>query len=261
VSDRALYVYGVVRGADAAALYQDVRGIDPSEPVVLVEDGDVAAIASAVRLDEFGEEAVERNLRDPGWLAEKARAHDDVLAAVIGRTAVLPFRFGAIYRSEQHVRDLLRARPDFSSTLERLENTLELGVKASADIAALRERLTASTPEGAEVSAGRAYMQRKQQARELDVAAERVAVECAQDSHDRLAAIARDARLNPVQQPEDPASTRRMILNAAYLVESAAEPAFREEVGALEDTYSSDGVDYEVTGPWPPYNFTGEETP
>ena len=84
-----------------------VRGVDPSEPVTLVADGDLAAVASAVRLDEFGEAAIEDNLRDPGWLADKARAHDAVLAAAVGRTTVLPFRFGAIYRNEDHILELL----------------------------------------------------------------------------------------------------------------------------------------------------------
>lgn len=259
MSDRGLYVYGVVPSTAPATLFDNVRGVDPSEPVVLVHNGGVAAIASAVRLDEFGEDAIEQNLRDPSWLAEKARAHDDVLAAAVGRTTVLPFRFGAIYRSEDQILDLLRDRSDFSSTLDRLEGTYELGLKAVVDVAALRERLAADRPIETDVPAGRAYMQGKQIARELDEAVERFSAECAQDSHDRLAAVAGGGRLNPVQQPDDPANPRRMILNAAYLVESSAEPRFRDEVGALERIYSAEGVDYELTGPWPPYNFSGDE--
>jgi hypothetical protein len=256
VSDRALYVYGVVPSTAGAELFESVSGVDPSQPVALVADGGVAAVTSAVPLDEFGEEAIEQNLRDPAWLAEKARAHDDVLGAAVGRTTVLPFRFGAIYRSEEQIRGLLRERADFASTLARLEGALELGVKAVVDVEALRERLAADRQSEEDVTAGRAYMQRKQLERELAAAAERFAADCAQDVHERLATAARDARANAVQQP-DPESPRRMILNGAYLVDGGAEPRFREALGEVERAYAGDGVDFELTGPWPPYNFSG----
>jgi hypothetical protein len=259
VSDRALYVYGVVPSTTDAALFEGVEGIEPSEPVALVAGDDVAAVTSPVRLDEFGEDAIERNLREPRWLAEKARAHDHVLGAALGGTTVLPFRFGAIYRSEEQVRDLLRQRADFSSTLARLEGTVELGVKAFMDVAALKERLAAERQVGSDVPVGRAYMQRKQLERELEDAVERLAAERAEEIHERLAAAARDARANPVQHQDDPASPRRMILNGAYLVDRGAEARFREELGALEGTHAADTVECELTGPWPPYNFSGAE--
>jgi len=256
VSERALYVYGVVPRTTPPAVFEDVHGVDPSQPVVLVDDGDVAAIASAVRLDEFGEGPIEDNLRNPGWLAEKARAHDDVLAAAVGRTTVLPFRFGAIYRNEDHVLDLLRKRTDFPSTLSRLAGAVELGVKAFVDVDALADRLAAHRQVDEEVSAGRAYMQRKQQARELDDELERFVNERAQQSHDRLAAVARYACVNAVQ-PGDPTSRRRMVLNAAYLVDNSAEERFRSELEDVERAEREE-IEYELSGPWPPYNFTGE---
>jgi hypothetical protein len=250
----------VLRSAAAADVFDDVRGVDPSEPVTLVDDGDVAAIVSAVRLDEFGDDVIQENLRDPRWLAEKARAHDDVLRAAVGRTTVLPFRFGAIYRDEQHVVDLLRERTDFPSTLRRLNGAVELGVKTVVDTAVVRERLAADQENGDDVSAGRAYMQRKQRERELDEEVDRFATECAERSHERLATVAKAARINAVQAVDDPSRPRRTILNAAYLVDAADEPRFREEVAAVARDHAEQGVEYELTGPWPPYNFAeGEE--
>jgi hypothetical protein len=225
--------------------------------VTVVADADVAAIVSAVRLDEFGEETVQENLRDPVWLAEKARAHDEVLAAAVGRTTVVPFRFGAIYGDERHVVDLLRGRPDFAETLSRLGGAVELGVKATVDVGVLRDRLVAERGADSEASAGRAYMERKQQERALDEEVARFAAERAQRDHERLAAVARDARLNPVQAPEDESTPQRMILNGAYLVDVEGEARFREELAALSREGADDAVAYELTGPWPPYNFAG----
>jgi len=259
VSGRALYVYGVVPSTADASLFDGVDGIDESEPVVLVADGEIAAVTSRVRLDEFGEDAIEQNLREPRWLAEKARAHDQVLGAALGGTTVLPFRFGAIYRSEDQIRELLRERGDFSDTLARLEGTVELGVKAFVDVAALKERLAAERRAGPDVPAGRAYMQRKQLERELEVEVGRFAADRADEIHERLAAPALEARANAVQQPGDPGDGRRMILNGAYLVAREAESRFREEVAEVEQAHAADGVDCELTGPWPPYNFSDAE--
>jgi hypothetical protein len=262
VDDRALYVYGVVPSNVGEGIFRDVRGVDPTEHVLLVDDDGVAAVASPVRLEEFGEEAIQENLRDPGWLAEKARAHDGVLAAAVGRTTVLPFRFGAIYRDEQHVIDLLRERTDFSSTLSRLEGALELGLKAYVDVAVVEERLAAAGAPGERLSAGRAYLQRKQLARELEAAVDRFAAERAQVAHERLQALAREARVNPVRRADESDSARRMILNGAYLVDATVEQRFRDEVEALAGTDADAGVAYEATGPWPPYNFVeGESGP
>ena len=261
MSDGALYVYGVVPKASPADLFADVRGVDPSQRVVLVHDGEAAAVASSVRLDEFGEAAITENLRDPSWLAEKARAHDHVLAAAVGRTTILPFRFGTIYSDEEQVRKLLRERSDFSAALRRLEGAIELGVKAFVDLPVLRERLAAAAGDADEdlASTGRAYMQRKQLERQFDEDAARFAMECAHESHELLANLAKDARTNPLQQPQEPGTAGRMILNGAYLVAVNARAGFDDALRRLEQAHAADGVRYELTGPWPPYNFVEDE--
>jgi gas vesicle protein GvpL/GvpF len=253
----ALYVYGIVPGGTPRRLFADVEGIDARGPVQLVEGDGVAAIASAVPLADFEEDALERNLRDPAWLEQKARAHDRVLAAAVGRVTVLPLRFGAIYRGEDHVRTMLSDRPQLAGDLARVEGMQELGVKAFLDTAVLRERLRgAHMVEGAEDS-GRAYMHRKRVERELDAELRSFAATCADRSHEALAAAAADARVSPTQAPE--VAGGDMILNGAYLVPFGGEQKLRDAVAALDARYGADGVSYELTGPWPPYSFVDEE--
>jgi len=260
LSERALYVYGVVPQTTPAELFEEVPGVDPSERVMLVNEGELGAGASGVSLDEFGEGPIESNLRDPSWLAEKARAHDRVLATAVGRTTIVPFRFGAIYRSEEQIRDLLRERTDLSATLGRLEGAVEFGVKAFVDRAVLRARLAAvGGPAGEPASTGRAYMQRRQLERRLDEDLARFEADCAHDSHERLSASAQEGRTNTLQQPEGEDESRQMILNGAYLVRTDADRGFREALSALERTYADDGVQFDLTGPWPPYNFVADE--
>jgi hypothetical protein len=46
-----------------------------------------------------------------------------------------------------------------------------------------------------------------------------------------------------------------MVLNAAYLVPADAAGAFRQIVEELGRRHEPDGVELELTGPWPPYHF------
>ncbi len=259
MNGRALYVYGVVPASDAGT-FEGLRGVDPREAVVLVADGDVAALVSGVPLDEFGEQAIAANLREPSWLAEKARAHDGVLAAAVGRTPILPFRFGTVYLDEEHVREMLREHAEFPDVLRGLQGKAELGVKAFSNPDVLRERISHRLGAKAETtSSGRAYMKRKQLERRVEEAAEQFSVECARDSHERLARAAVDARMNPPRRPDTQDGTETMILNGAYLVVLDQSDRFRAALVDIEATYREDGISYELTGPWPPYNFVDLE--
>jgi hypothetical protein len=254
-SGRALYVYGVVPGDSPSEVFAGVPGVDASGPILLVAAGKLAAIASAVPLEEYGEAAIESNLRDPTWLEEKVRAHDRVLEAAVGRTTVVPFRFGAIYRGEEQVRRLLSASPHFVDTLARLRGTVEFGVKAFLDRESLRGRLAADRGIEAESpTSGRGYMQRRQLDRELDDAVRSLTAECVRESHERLEASAVDGRMNPLPRPELTGDDREMVMNAAYLVQTDDADRFRRALSALEASYA-DRITYELTGPWPPYNF------
>jgi hypothetical protein len=83
-------------------------------------------------------------------------------------------------------------------------------------------------------------------------------VECARASHERLAAAAEEARANPPQPPELSGRTDEMLLNGAYLVRRD-DGRLTDAVDELQSLYGPRGVTYEVTGPWPPYNFVPPE--
>ena len=47
-----------------------------------------------------------------------------------------------------------------------------------------------------------------------------------------------------------------MVLKASYLVERAAGDRFRAAIVSALETAGDAGVAGDLTGPWPPYNFT-----
>lgn len=258
-----VYVYGVTP-ADAEAP-EGVPGVDPGYPVELVRDGGLAAIASRVDLAEFGEQALAERARELDWVAPRALAHEEVLErALKGGRSLLPFRFGTIYLDTEQVGALLRERSEeLSRGLERVRDRLELGVRGALDPARAEAALLESDPnlaplaaELAGSSSGAAYMRRKQLERELASAVGRLAAALAAEAHERLAAVAADARSNQPREREDELMP---ILNGAYLVERDGRQAFEAEVELVAAEYADEGLVLEPTGPWPPYNFVSED--
>ena len=253
----ALYVYGIVRaGDDLGGLETATEGVGAGAPIELMSDGELAAIVGEVPLADFGQEVVMERIRDPAWLEEKVRAHEAVLEAVLPRAPLVPFRFGTVFTDEEQVRRMLREHDQLRTTLDELEGTFELGVKGF-----LEPDWVAVTTEPGEdepASAGTSYLRRKQ--RDLRVAEARVEskLSLGAESHDVLAAAARDAVANPLQRPEATGRSGDMFLNGAYLVDAARESEFHKAFADLERRYAELAT-FELTGPWPPYNFVEAE--
>ena len=242
----AWYVYGVV----PAAATESGTGV-ASRPVELVAEGDVAALVSVVPAEEFGEASLKTNLNDREWLERTAREHENVLERALARSAVIPFRLCTIYESRDRVREFLATRgAALAELLARLEGRVELGVKAYFDHAT-------GASEAGEPQSGREYLLRRQRERDAAEEAARFKAESARASHERLAAAAEEARANPPQPPELSGRAEEMLLNGAYLVRD--DTRLREAVAELAALYGTRGVTYEVTGPWPPYNFVPPE--
>ena len=219
------YVYGVVRAGAVA----------PPEGARAVVEGDLAAIVREVPLAEYGEAALRRNLEDIAWLEDAARRHETVLDVLLAATTVIPLRLCTIYRSEEAVREMLAAEhAAFVEALERLTGRTEWGVKAF--------RAPAGEEASDEAADGSAYMERRRREAE----ARRRADADVEDAFQRLAALAEEALANPLQRRELTGREEEMVLNGVFLVEDANEAAFRAVVSELG---------YELTGPWPPYNF------
>jgi len=234
------YVFGVVPS-------------DASPPVgtYLVERGPLAAVAAEVPLAEFGEDALHDHLNDRAWLEDKVRVHDAVLQSLVGVTTVVPLRFGTIYRDLDDVRRLLAERSEvFEHVIERVRGRVELGVKAWFDPSRV-ERAPAA-------SSGREYLQRRRD--ELGSAREAAAIAAA--AHQSLAAVADDAVVNRPQARELTGRDEQMLLNGAYLV-ADGDSRLADEVERLAAEHATAGREFELTGPWPPYNFAriDEEEP
>ena len=252
-----LYLYGIVRAN--VRITGELPGVDSRHDAFLLEGNELAAIVSSVSLEEFGEEPLRENLNEVAWLEEKARAHEDVLEALLESTTVVPTRLCTIFSDEKQVREMMsRERAALLEALERLEGKAEWGVKAFAGPDALERAALERVKEGADeesVSAGAAYMDRRRREARARENAEEIADGWAQAIHERLARCAAEALLNPLQRREVSGHDGDMLLNGVYLVEDEEVERFRELASELADDYRTRGVLVELTGPWPAYNF------
>ena len=258
------YVYGIMRRIDDLSVARlPEKGIAPTYPVYVLPHRAIQAIVSKVSLVEFDQEALETNLQDTQWLAAKVYAHESIIEAVFAHCTLIPMRFCTIFRSESRVREMLgEHHDDFVNTLTRLEGKKEWGLKVFGDGAILAQRIGEVSDrvkrlemEMAEKSGGAAYLWKKRLEEAIAGEIDRVGIECAQHGHDRLSSRAEESVTNPLQGKEITSRMEEMILNGAYLVADERLGAFQAELAGLEDEYGALGFSFQVSGPWPPYNF------
>ncbi|MDH2415878.1 GvpL/GvpF family gas vesicle protein [Nocardioides sp. CER19] len=241
------YLYAVTRdlSPDAVAGTRALGG----SPLEVIEHRGLSVLVSTVDLDEFGEDALRRNLEDLAWLEATARGHDDVVRFAAERGATAPMRLVTICLDDAGVLARLDDSYDqIVQALARVEGRTEWSVKAFAPTAAAEERATAVGAGG-----GAAYLRARKAAVEGRRAQDEAAMATAEELHDVLSRLAVASRRLPPQDPRLSGHEGRMTLNAAYLVDEADGDAFAREVERLAREHPDARVS--AGGPWPPYSF------
>jgi Gas vesicle synthesis protein GvpL/GvpF len=262
------YAYGVVPAGEALAL-DGLSGVEPGSRVVLLTHRELGVVVSEVHLEEFGAEALKRNLEDLDWLERTARAHDAVLAHALSAEAVIPLRLCTIFDDEKRAREMLDSeRGPLLDALARLRGRSEWNVKLLADPQAMEMQgreptrgMAGGAGGGEPGSRGRAYFARKKQARAASDET-RAAIEAAAKAiHSQLAERSAAAAVLPPQHPAVSGRAGRMVLNGAYLVDRARAREFAALADESAERYPGPGLAVECSGPWPPYHFvtTGRE--
>jgi hypothetical protein len=247
-------VYGVINAAIEPGTPQS--GVDASRPVHLLTEGAVAAAVSEVELKEFGEAQLREHLRDMNWVERVARAHETVLDQIRAQATVIPMRMCTVYRSEAGVREMLRREAAaLHQAIDHLEGKAEWGVKAFADPGRTAGAAPDEEEDAADEVRGAAYMRRRRGEREQRENARQQLEEAVGEIHDRLCTLAGDGHVLPPQRPEVSGHDGDMVLNGVYLVGDDDQERFHAEVQVLEAEFASLGLELELTGPWPAYNF------
>ncbi len=235
------YVYCIIR-LDKQREF-GVGGIGSNGRVYTVHYRDLAAVVSDTPIVIY----------DP--TREHVLAHEFVNETVMREFTVIPMSFGTVFRSEDDVGELLRSTYQaLSDVLNKMQDKIEFGLKVLWE----REKVIATMEQDDDEirrlkheitrnSASSTYFARMQLGRLVEVALENVKSRFILDIRESLMDVAVASRSNKVIGD-------RMILNAAFLVERAAEKGFDEKVKEVSRRYE-DVLTFKYTGPWPPYNF------
>ena len=261
-AEQGWWVYCVL--PDGRALPDGVTGV-AGEPPRLVPAAGLAALTGRVPLSEFGEAPLRENLNDLGWLERTVRAHEAVLDGALADGAVVPMRVCTIYRDEAQVREMLESSAAmFEDALGRLEGKAEWGVKVVAERARLEEHARSGSEEARALAGeasgkpeGGAYLARKKLAAVIRDEADRLLDSVVRETHARLEEWAAASVVLPAQSRELAGYSGEMVFNGAYLVEDERRETFAALVEELGTQYGQLGLAFELTGPWPAYNFAG----
>ncbi len=241
------YLFAVTRGLDAGDLVatEGLRG----DPLAIVEHRGLQAVVCDVPLEEFGEDALVRNLEDLGWVEQVARTHDTVVREVAHRATVAPMRLVTIYSSDDSVRSQLdELQGQLTDALDRVAGCAEWAVKIYAHSVTAPEAAPQKPASGAD------YLKRKRDLSDARRNADADASQVAEQLDSELALVATARRRLAIQDPRLSGRQESMILNAAYLVPDDASETFAATVESLSATYPD--VTIEAAGPWPPYSFS-----
>ena len=186
---------------------------------------------------------------------ENVFAHEQVNETVMREFTVLPMAFGALFRTDEDIIELIRGTYDaLRDVLAKMEGKVEFGLKVNWDrdkvtselehtndeIRHLKEQITSRTT-------GSTYFARMQLGRLIETSLTDQADAYIREVYSLLRDTAVASRANkPIGD--------RMIMNAAFLIERNREAEFDQKVKEIASKYE-DKLSFRYTGPWPPYNF------
>lgn len=255
MSAPAIYVYCIVRRARRPSAARAPEGVPgASSPAVWGIDRQTWLIGATVPLAIYGPGPLEKSLRDLDWVGRVALAHEAVVEHFVRArgTAVIPAKLFTMFSTLERARaELTGRRTDLDRVFRRIAGCEEWGVRVVRGAAPPPGRPRAR----GRAATGAAFLAEKKRARDASQAARAGAADAAEAAFSSLARLARDRR----RRTEAPAGATAPLLDAAFLVPARRRERFQAAADRLSRDVARRGGEMILTGPWPPYNFTGIE--
>ena len=249
-----LYVYAIAR----EAVTPDCEAVDQTRRFGTTTAGDVSAVFTPVKDEEFSQEVIDRRAGDLEWLGAIGYRHQAVVGDLMKATTIVPLRAFTLFSSEEALRRYLQENAEMlSKVLERLDGkqewTLRVELEPQRWSESLVSRVDALREMQREIDSaapGKAFLLRKKlddekkrasKAAEIDLTAE-IEREVLEKLRCETVAESRERREGAFPQ-----------INV--LINRDEEHALQQLHRDLGARYESEGVTLALTGPWPPYTF------
>lgn len=261
--NKGLWVY-CIRRVNARTLKNKISGMQSGINIYTVAWKDAEAVASVVDLSKFNAKTIKEKLQeDAKWTEINVKRHHKVIADANKTGAVIPMKFGTLYKTKKNLEAMLAKHyGKFKKLLTRLEGKQEWGVKGyleyekfapilkkkNKEIQKL-EKKRLSVPEGMKW-----YIDRKSD----ELIAGQIDYEVEEELKRIICTLEKWAHSIRLNDPlpkivGDPG--KDMILNAACLVRNDRMSDFQSLLREITMECDVAGITLILTGPWPPYNF------
>jgi len=251
------YLYCLVRSAREPSLRAAPAGLPGAgRPRAIDAGGGLWLVAADAPLERYGEKPIEQGLRDLAWVSSVAVPHEAVVEHVAKSGTVVPMKLFTLFRSDTRALEhVAKRRKRIDRLVERIEGREEWGLRVLLDETAALRRARDEAQAVAPGAPGAAFLLRKK--KEHDLARE--VIEHARDRADGLfellAVQADDARRRP---PPPGEVGKRVLLDAAFLLQRKKAKAFQTKVRAEAKKLADRDYQLTLTGPWPAYTFVSD---
>ncbi len=230
-----------------------------------ISEGDLCSIVSDLHLPEGTE--LNSLLECPEQAEALVLHHHGVLKQECAQTEVLPLRFGAVFRNEGSLREVLaKGQQQYLETLAELEDSIEWGVKVYCDRATFQNfvksqspRITAVQTELKNASKGKEFFLRRKQQKLLEEETDLILYKSTSDLLTKLKSFAKKHAVGKVNRASVHEGGKNLICNDAFLVERTQKDNFHQEINKLNEECVALGIKLEITGPWPSYSFASSK--
>lgn len=263
MSDTLVYAYGIVRSEFTTERVPP--GIDDAT-VELVREGAHAGLVSRLSASDYAPAEIERNSGEVSWLSPRAMAHDRVLTWAQEHGGVVPLPMFSMWGTDVALRASLRERaPSLADVFTRVRGADEFGLRIyrrdavmldAVDV--LDDDIARARREAAAAAPGQRYLLERKIAERSKAAIRAASQRLARAVFDALRPLAREAVSRPLAPGSTADGETTMVLNAAFLVARDGLEEFRAALGRQIAANEPRGLEFNFTGPWPPYNFVAE---
>jgi hypothetical protein len=258
-SDHIIYLYGFARTGILPE--PEKTGMDGCNPVFLHNHMDIAAVVSQVPFEEFRGPSAESRLNDLSWVGPRAVRHEEIVEEVIQYSPVFPARFGTLFSSMDSVERILKEHHDtILQFLEEVADKEEWSVKGLVDQVKAEAKIFSSllsrdSKNLSSLSAGKRYFEKQRLRAGVKKALNDYLKEVCKELLGELSHHTSDFRERRVLQATAPDGDNDMVLNWAFLVPRDKVSNIRALVDRANEDLGSQGLTFQISGPWAPYSF------
>ncbi len=279
LSDTSLGIYTYCLTRTRVSFPHTMIGIDGTHGVYLAERDGIFAVLSNVSLKEYSEAALDKNMTDMAWLVPRAKRHEEVIEFVMTPelrsrlssgvaekyyTPVVPLRFCTIYKNQEGIFKIIMPHKEkILNFLDYTADKTEWSVKIFCDKAIFinnfdKNKEPSATTDQTSLLPGEAYLLAKKMHKIKEENFRQDLQMYLKDIDFTLSQFADSYRFLQCTDKSIHGRPLDMVMNTAFLVEQQTFNMFKDTLDMLAEKYKDEGLAFEFSGPWPPYNFCPE---